>query len=119
MKKRTMSSKRQAPSFPNNRSPCSIIQFNRVIKDAITVNQKQKVENSCDSTLRQKDLKSDITSLDPRYKFRTDYGIFLSEISYRETEMPINVQEVFIKYNGSHGIGICWGKYTISYRRIE
>ena len=33
-----LSSERQAPSFPNNISPCSIIQFNRVIKNAITVN---------------------------------------------------------------------------------
>ena len=51
MKKTTMSSERQVPSFPNNLSPCSIIQFNRVIKKAIIVNhmhlnRKLKIEIS-------------------------------------------------------------------------
>ena len=54
-------------------------------------------------------MKSDITSLDLRYNFCTDCGIFLSEISWLETEIPKNVQEgtntmsVFIKCNGSPG----------------
>ena len=54
-------------------------------------------------------MKSDITSLDLRYNFCTDCGIFLSEISWLETEIPKNVQEgtntmsVFIKCNRSHG----------------
>ena len=52
-------------------------------------------------------MKSDITSLDLRYNFCTDCGIFLSEISW--LEIPKNVQEgtntmsVFIKCNGSPG----------------
>ena len=54
-------------------------------------------------------LKTDITSLDLRYNFCTDCGIFLSEISWLETKIPKNVQEctntmpVFIKCNGSPG----------------
>ena len=54
-------------------------------------------------------MKSDITSLDLRYKFYTDCGIFLSEISWLETEIHKNVQEstntmsVFRKCNGSPG----------------
>ena len=49
MKKTTMSGERQAPSFPNNLSLCSIIQFNRVIKKGHNCEpyaSKQKVENS-------------------------------------------------------------------------
>ena len=54
-------------------------------------------------------MKSDITSLGPRYNFCTDCGIFLSETSWQETEIPKNVQDdtntmsVFIKCNGSPG----------------
>ena len=54
-------------------------------------------------------MKSDITSLDLRYKFCTDCGIFLLEISWLETEIPKNVHEgtntmsVFIKCNGIPG----------------
>ena len=61
------------------------------------------------SHYRERDLKSDITSLDLRYNFCTDCSIFLSEISWLETEIPKNVQEgtntmsVFIKCNGSPG----------------
>ena len=95
MKKTTMSNERQAPSLLNNLSPCSIIQFNRVIKKAITVNHmhlNRKLKTR-DFTLREIDLKSDITSLDLRYNFCTDWGIFLSEISWLETEIHKNVQE--------------------------
>ena len=114
----TMSSERQTPSFANNLSPGSIIQFNIVIKkyhNCAPYACKQKFEKSWYFTSRERDLKSDITSLDLRYKFGTYCGIFLSEISWLETEIHKNVQEgtntmsVFIKCNGSE-LG-CAGKY--------
>ena len=64
-----MSSERQAPNFSNNPSPCSGIQFYRVIKKAITVYD---------------------THLNPRLKQYTVCslcGIFLSDISWLETEI--------------------------------
>ena len=47
MKKTTMSSERQAPSFPNNISPCSIINLTELLKKGHNCEpyaSKQKVE---------------------------------------------------------------------------